>query len=136
MSTLGPGNIAAVALIAPLAMPIAGKLGISAFLMTLMVANGANAGAFSPFAPTGVIANGLIAQLGLAMHPWRQIYLPSLLAQSFIALMGYLLFGGLRLWRAEPQVQGCQEAEIETQPALTLPHRVWSCRRSSRLCRA
>src|SRR6266545_3442313 len=53
LATLGPGNIAAVALIAPLAMAIAGRTGISAFLMTLMVANGANAGAFSPFAPTG-----------------------------------------------------------------------------------
>jgi di/tricarboxylate transporter len=121
MSTLGPGNIAAVALIAPLAMPIAGKLGVSAFLMTLMVANGANAGAFSPFAPTGIIANGLIAKLGLTMHPWSQIYLPSLLAQSFIALMGYLLFGGLRLWRAEAHVQDCQDTEMEIQPTLTLP---------------
>src|SRR6266508_4945011 len=53
LATIGPGNIAAVALIAPLAMAIAGRAGISAFLMTLMVANGANAGAFSPFAPTG-----------------------------------------------------------------------------------
>jgi len=36
------------------------------------------------------------------MDPWMQIYLPSLLAQSFIALVGYLIFGGLRLWRANP----------------------------------
>ncbi len=83
-------------------MAIAGRAGISAFLMTLMVANGANAGAFSPFAPTGIIANGLIARQGLSMDPWTQIYLPSLLAQSFIALVGYLIFGGLRLWRANP----------------------------------
>jgi len=102
LATIGPGNIAAVALIAPLAMAIAGRAGISAFLMTLMVANGANAGAFSPFAPTGIIANGLIARQGLSMDPWTQIYLPSLLAQSFIALVGYLIFGGLRLWRANP----------------------------------
>ena len=45
-------------------MAIAGRTGIGAFLMTLMVANGANAGAFSPFAPTGIIANGLIARQG------------------------------------------------------------------------
>src|SRR5690242_4244339 len=44
LATIGPGNIAAVALIAPLAMAIAGRTGISAFLMTLMVASGANAG--------------------------------------------------------------------------------------------
>jgi len=102
LATIGPGNIAAVALIAPLAMAIAGRTGISAFLMTLMVANGANAGAFSPFAPTGIIANGLIARQGLTMDPWTQVYLPSLLAQSFIAVLGYLIFGGLRLWRGGP----------------------------------
>jgi di/tricarboxylate transporter len=101
ISTIGPGNIAAVALLAPVAMTIAGRAGVGAFLMTVMVANGANAGAFSPFAPTGIIANGLIARIGITMDPWSQIYLPSLLAQSLIALIGYLGFGGLRLWGEE-----------------------------------
>jgi di/tricarboxylate transporter len=117
VSTLGPGNIAAVGLIAPLAMPLAGKLGISAFLMTLMIANGANAGAFSPLAPTGIIANGLIADQGLAMDPWTQVYLPSLLAQSFVALIGYLLFGGLALWRPEVQGQARHTTEMKIQTA-------------------
>jgi Na+/H+ antiporter NhaD/arsenite permease-like protein len=117
LATIGPGNIAAVALIAPLAMAIAGRMGISAFLMTLMVANGANAGAFSPFAPTGVIANGLIARQGLTMDPWTQVYLPSLLAQSFIAVLGYLIFGGLRLWRGGPAGQAPVCAVLADQPA-------------------
>ena len=117
LATIGPGNIAAVALIAPLAMAIAGRTGISAFLMTLMVANGANAGAFSPFAPTGIIANGLIARQGLTMDPWTQVYLPSLLAQSFIALFGYLIFGGLRLWRANPPVQAPGDSAPGERPA-------------------
>jgi len=117
LATIGPGNIAAVALIAPLAMAIAGRTGISAFLMTLMVANGANAGAFSPFAPTGLIANGLIARQGLAMEPWTQVYLPSLLAQSFIALLGYLCFGGLGLWRTSQPGQSCGSAAAVEPPA-------------------
>jgi di/tricarboxylate transporter len=123
LATLGPGNIAAVALIAPLAMSVAGKTGVSAFLMTLMVANGANAGAFSPFAPTGVIANGLIANLGLRMDPWTQVYLPSLLAQSAIALAGYLLFGGLRLWRT-PQSESDVGAAYQ-QPEAPLTTAQW-----------
>ncbi|GAB4172599.1 MAG: SLC13 family permease [Roseiflexaceae bacterium] len=98
IATLGPGNIAAVALLAPVAMASAGRAGVSAFLMTIMVATGANAGAFSPFAPTGIVANGLIDKQGLVMDPWSQIYLPSLLAQSSIALIGYLGFGGIKLW--------------------------------------
>jgi Na+/H+ antiporter NhaD/arsenite permease-like protein len=117
LATIGPGNIAAVALLAPLAMAIAGRTGISVFLMTLMVTNGANAGAFSPFAPTGIIANGLIARQDLDMDPWTQVYLPSLLAQSFIALLGYLIFGGLRLWRGEPAGQVTACAIPAEQPA-------------------
>jgi len=117
LATIGPGNIAAVALIAPLAMAIAGRTGISAFLMTLMVANGANAGAFSPFAPTGIIANGLIARQGITMDPWTQVYLPSLLAQSVIALFGYLVFGGLRLWRANPAGPTTTPIALAERPA-------------------
>jgi Na+/H+ antiporter NhaD/arsenite permease-like protein len=82
-----------------------------------MIANGANAGAFSPFAPTGIIANGLIARQGLRMDPWTQVYLPSLLAQSFIAILGYLIFGGLRLWRGEPAGQAPACALPAEQPA-------------------
>lgn len=117
LATIGPGNIAAVALIAPLAMAIAGRTGISAFLMTLMVANGANAGAFSPFAPTGIIANELIVRQGLTMDPWTQVYLPSLLAQSFIALFGYLIFGGLSLWRANPAALTPPPTVLTERPA-------------------
>jgi Na+/H+ antiporter NhaD/arsenite permease-like protein len=119
LATLGPGNIAAVALIAPLAMNVAGKMGINAFLMTLMVTNGANAGAFSPFAPTGAIANGLIGRLGLEMNPWTQVYLPSLLAQSAIALAGYLLFGGLRLWCSERLEVATGEPQKTSEVPLT-----------------
>jgi di/tricarboxylate transporter len=96
LASIGPGNIAATALLAPVAMNAAARAGIPAFLMALMVCNGANAGAFSPFAPTGIIANGLMAQIGLAGYEWRT-YLNTLLPQAAIAAVGYLLFGGARL---------------------------------------
>ena len=54
------GNIASAALIAPMAMAVAFRAGIPALLMAIMVAHGALAGALSPFAPTGVIANNLL----------------------------------------------------------------------------
>jgi di/tricarboxylate transporter len=96
LASLGPGNIAAVALLAPVAMNAASRAGISPFLMALMVCSGANAGAFSPVAPTGVIAAGLMAQTGLAGHEWRTFFV-TLLAQSLVAFAGYLVFGGARL---------------------------------------
>jgi di/tricarboxylate transporter len=95
-ATVGPGNIAATALLAPLAMATAHRAGVPAFLMAIMVCNGANAGAFSPLAPTGIIANGLMANMGLAGFEWRN-YFNALLAQTIVAFAGYLALGGWRL---------------------------------------
>jgi di/tricarboxylate transporter len=65
LSSIGPGNIATAALLAPLAMETAARTGIPLFLMAIMVGNGANSGALSPIAPTGIIVNGLMARNGL-----------------------------------------------------------------------
>lgn len=97
LATIGAGNIAATALLAPVAMAVAGRLGISAFLMTIMVCTGANAGAFSPIAPTGVIANGLLARIGLAGNEWTT-FSNNLVAQSFVGMAGYFTLGGLKLF--------------------------------------
>ncbi|MCA1560122.1 MAG: hypothetical protein LC804_07600, partial [Acidobacteria bacterium] len=48
IATVGPGAIAAVALVAPPAMGIGYRAGIAPFVTALMVANGANAGNLSP----------------------------------------------------------------------------------------
>lgn len=63
LTTIGPGNIAGCALMAPVAMAIAGRVKMPAFLMTLLVVGACNAAAFSPFAPTGIISNGIIAKV-------------------------------------------------------------------------
>ena len=100
ITTIGPGNIAGTALMAPVAMAIAARVGMSAFLMTLLVVGASNGAAFSPFAPTGIISNGLIAKMapqlgitdlnGLA---WK-IHINSELAQSFVNIGGFFLLGG------------------------------------------
>ena len=46
LSMIGPGNIGAVALLAPFVMPLAGRLGIKAFFITIILVTGANAGTF------------------------------------------------------------------------------------------
>ena len=100
LATIGAGNIAATALLAPVAMGVAGRAGISAFLMAIMLANGANAGAMSPLAPTGIIANELMRRIGLEGVAWRN-YFNTLAAQSVVAFGGYFLFGGLKLFRTD-----------------------------------
>jgi Na+/H+ antiporter NhaD/arsenite permease-like protein len=70
LASMGPGNISTAALLCPLAMATASRAGIPLFLMSIMVGNGANAGGLSPFAPTGIIVNGLMARNGLAGLEW------------------------------------------------------------------
>jgi di/tricarboxylate transporter len=112
VATLGGGNIAAAALVAPVAMAAASRLGISAFLMVLMVGNGANAGAYSPIAPTGIVANELMAQAGLGGVEW-QTYWNTLIAQTFVAFAGYFVLGGLGLLREGRGPEGAASAPAE-----------------------
>ncbi|MEK6211932.1 MAG: SLC13 family permease [Pseudomonadota bacterium] len=106
-ASIGPGNIAATALLAPLAMAAAGRAGVPAFLMAIMVCSGANAGALSPFAPTGIIANGLMANIGLEGVQWTN-YISLLFAQSFVGFAGYFMFGGIRLLAAGKTAEAVQ----------------------------
>jgi hypothetical protein len=96
IASIGAGNIAAAALVGPLAMAVAGRVGIPGFLMTIMVAHGAVAGALSPLAPTGIIAANLMSRMGLSGHEW-QFYISNLFANLFVAFIGYFAFGGWRL---------------------------------------
>ncbi len=96
LASIGPGNIASTALVAPMAMAVAGQVGVPAFLMAIMVGNGANAGSLSPVAPTGVIVNGIMADVGLGGHEWAT-YLNNMAAHTVIVFAAYFLFGGWRL---------------------------------------
>jgi di/tricarboxylate transporter len=98
VASIGAGNIAAAALIAPMAMAVAERAGIPPYLMTLTVAHGCVAGALSPIAPTGIIANGLMDRMGMSGYAW-QSYGYNLAANAIAGLAGYLVFGGWRLFR-------------------------------------
>ena len=75
-----------------------------AFLMTLLVVGAANGAAFSPFAPTGIISNGIIAkmapnlpeitkQMSLDALAWK-IHFNSEVAQGFVNIGGFFVMGG------------------------------------------
>jgi Na+/H+ antiporter NhaD/arsenite permease-like protein len=103
LASIGPGNIATAALMAPMAMATAGRVGIPLFLMAIMVGNGANAGSLSPFAPTGIIVSGVMARIGMPGYEGRT-YLYNLLAHALVAFGGYFLFGGWKLFRKHEPV--------------------------------
>jgi Na+/H+ antiporter NhaD/arsenite permease-like protein len=113
LASFGPGNIAATALMAPIAMAVGARAGVPAFLMAVMVGNGANAGSLSPFAPTGIIVSGLMTKIGLPGHEW-QSYWTSFVAHAAVAAGAYLLFGGPRLFASRQH--GCDVPESDSEP--------------------
>lgn len=98
MASLGPGNVATAAMLAPMAMAVASRAAIPPFLMAIMVGNGAQSGSLSPFAPTGIIVNGLMTKIGLGGYEWRS-YWTNLVAHAVVAFAGFLLLGGWRLFK-------------------------------------
>ncbi len=106
LSALGPGNIAATALVAPIAMRTSISTSISPLLMAILVCTGANAGAFSPVSVTGIINTTLIRQIGLTgpTLPLR-IFLIVAALQAITALGAYILFGGHKIKDSESQLQ-------------------------------
>lgn len=126
LTTIGPGNIASVALMAPVAMALATRIGLSAFLMTLVVVGAANGAAFSPFAPTGIISNNIIAKLApqlgltdLTGLAWK-IHWNSEVAQSVINFAGFMIFGGWAwLGRQKGSVVHIDEIAPKPEPFTT-----------------
>ena len=122
LASMGPGNISTAALLGPMAMAVAGRAAIPAFLMIIMVGNGAQAGALSPFAPTGVIVNGLMVKIGLPGHEFFT-YWTNLAAHAAVAFGGYFLFGGLRLFRSSAVVtieHKAEDVEFDTGNLITM----------------
>ena len=73
VATIGAGATPASALLAPPAMAVAARAGISPLLMVIMTGNGALAGTLSPFAPTGIVAHGVMQRIGLAASSGRRL---------------------------------------------------------------
>jgi di/tricarboxylate transporter len=90
ISTVGPGAIVSVALVAPVGMALGTRAGLSPFLTALMIGNGANAGNLSPLSTVGIIANTRMASVGLGGHEWK-VWSANFLAHSLVALAAYAL---------------------------------------------
>jgi di/tricarboxylate transporter len=129
LSTIGPGSIGASALLAPPAMAAVTRTGGSYFLMAVMIGNGALAGSLSPFSPTGVVANGVMARLGFPGLEWQTFY-NNILGHTLVAFGGFFVLGGWRLFRRaeysngpvviEPAVEGLERRHWLTLTLITV----------------
>jgi hypothetical protein len=62
--------------------------------MAIMAGNGVLAGTLSPFAPTGIVAHGVMERIGLGGHEW-QTFAYNALAHALVGIVGFVLLGGL-----------------------------------------
>jgi di/tricarboxylate transporter len=98
LATIGAGATPASALLAPPAMAVAARAGVPPLLMAIMSGNGALAGTLSPFAPTGIVAHGVMERIGLGGVEW-QTFAFNAVAHALVGFGGFLLLGGWKLWR-------------------------------------
>jgi len=98
LSTMGPGAVATIALLAPVGMAAGTRAGLPPLLTALMLGNGANAGNLSPFSAVGVIVSAGMTRAGVGGHEW-QAWAANFVAHALAAALAWVLFGGRQLWR-------------------------------------
>ncbi|MCK2242766.1 MULTISPECIES: SLC13 family permease [unclassified Crossiella] len=108
LTAIGAVSPAAVAIVAPIALGFAAKYKINPLLIGIMVVHGAQAGGFSPISVYGAIVNGLVDKNGLPGSPVA-VFLASLVANLIIAVIAFLVLGGLKLARGTSALDGAQE---------------------------
>ena len=96
LATAGAFTPAAVAIVAPVALALGRRFGISTLAMGLVIIQGANAGAFSPVNPFGVVANEMLDAAGAADGS-LQLYLHCFVFNAFLAVGGY---AAVQAWTA------------------------------------
>jgi di/tricarboxylate transporter len=113
LATIGAGATPASALLAPPAMAVAARAKVPPLLMAIMTGNGALAGTLSPFAPTGIVAHGVMRKIGLGGVEW-QTFGYNAFAHTLVGIGGFLLLGGWRLFRADAgRAAAAQTAQAE-----------------------
>lgn len=115
VSTIGAGATPTSALLAPPAMAVAARAGVPPLLMVIMTGNGALAGTLSPFAPTGLVAHGVMERIGLGGVEW-QTFAYNAFAHALVGFGGFLLLGGWRLFRPDAARGDAADVDMAGQP--------------------
>jgi di/tricarboxylate transporter len=118
LSSVGPGAVSTVALLAPLAAAMGARAGLPALLTALMVANGANAGNLSPFSAVGVIANNAMARTGIVGVEGR-VWFANFAAHVLVAAFAYAAY----LWIGRARVVGNTPVDAPNEALVPLSGR-------------
>jgi Na+/H+ antiporter NhaD/arsenite permease-like protein len=89
LASAGAFTPAAIAIVAPVALALGSRFGISTLAMGLVVVQGANAGAFSPVNPFGVLANLMLEKAGAPGDATLKLYVYCFLFNAVLAVIAY-----------------------------------------------
>jgi Na+/H+ antiporter NhaD/arsenite permease-like protein len=90
LASAGAFTPAAIAIVAPVALALGLRFGISTLAMGLVIVQGANAGAFSPVNPFGVLANVMLDDAGASADSLK-LYLYCFVFNAVLAVIAYIL---------------------------------------------
>lgn len=90
LASAGAFTPAAIAIVAPVALALGTRFGISTLAMGLVVVQGANAGAFSPVNPFGVLANVMLEDAGASADSFK-LYVYCFVFNALLAVIAYVL---------------------------------------------
>jgi di/tricarboxylate transporter len=110
IATIGAGATPASALLAPPAMAAAARAKIPPLLMAIMAGNGVLAGTLSPFAPTGLVAHGVMENIGLGGVEWYTFAFNAF-AHALVGVLGFALLGGWKFVRSGGRMSADQVAD-------------------------
>ncbi|AUI53684.1 SLC13 family permease [Arthrobacter crystallopoietes] len=99
LASAGAFTPAAIAIVAPVGLALGSRFGISTLSMGLVIVQGANAGAFSPVNPFGVLANVMLDEAG-ASGDSLKLYVYCFLFNVVLAVFAYLLIESIMKKRA------------------------------------
>ncbi|GAA4020232.1 SLC13 family permease [Allokutzneria multivorans] len=118
LTAIGAVSPAAVAIVAPIALNLANRYGINQLLMGALVVHGAQAGGFSPISVYGAIVNGVVERNSLPQNEIA-LFLASLVANAVIAAIVFVVFGGLKLGRADKPTENSENTEAAPREPIT-----------------
>jgi Na+/H+ antiporter NhaD/arsenite permease-like protein len=99
LASAGAFTPAAIAIVAPVALALGSRFGISTLAMGLVIVQGANAGAFSPVNPFGVLANVMLDEADAASDS-LMLYVNCFVFNAIVALIAYALISAVVKHRA------------------------------------
>ncbi|WP_426767006.1 SLC13 family permease [Pseudarthrobacter sp. 1G09] len=99
LASAGAFTPAAIAIVAPVGLALGARFGISTLAMGLVIVQGANAGAFSPVNPFGVLGNKMLDGAGASDGSFR-LYAYCFIFNAILAVIAYTLVQAIMKRRA------------------------------------